>query len=177
MLASETGLGALRRRGQSQKPAEIYELIEKLVPNGAPQGDALCPCALFCFTPSCARRGFLGASAENALSDARILLRCRRQVPGDFRAEEQPEGLLGVRGERGHGCAGGQRTREGRRPASVRAAGVRRGRCGSDDVASPLPSPAAGTGLPPSDIAALKEDGAVPNAKFGRAADRATAAA
>lgn len=49
------------RRGQSQKPEEIYQLIEELVPGGAAPGRALAPCL-----SSCGARRCIPASFEYA---------------------------------------------------------------------------------------------------------------
>lgn len=80
------------RRGQSQKPEEIYQLIEHLVPHGELQQPTV---------KSSPHVPYISCWTQASLGQ-RIALSCR-EVSRDLWAQEQLAKLLGDAGERGHG--------------------------------------------------------------------------
>jgi len=95
--------GCSERRGQSQKPEEIYQLIEELVPNGA--RPFLAPTLPRAAAPRCACWGQARAQADGCRLCNRPVTACVppppcssrrcRPLPGDLWAQEQPARLLG----------------------------------------------------------------------------------
>lgn len=86
MLTCAFSCDCSERRGQSQKPEEIYQLIEKLVPNGGLQ--AQCMCEVWITVGEAAR---MQCASLNSRIHARLLpgpgtMRCAMKAAADVSA-------------------------------------------------------------------------------------------